>query len=380
MEIDNTLYESVIASQSVSSSSISAYEYARLIKNAMATHNPIKSISVSLDIRDEENLPAFLAAIEEGFSKVGMVKIMEDTEIDPSSPTSYYYVGKDSCLRLFVAGLSGDAAVTTRDPEVEKAFIDIFKPYALSSGDGKGRVCTMSQGKSGKLIIRELGFAGVSFEPENYLPEVGKRYDKVISEFTKKSPAGRLVIFEGPPGTGKTYLTRNLIHDLPHCRFILVPSHLIASLGDPGMIDTLIDERSAAKKAPLVLLVEDADMAVNARMADNMAAISSLLNFCDGIIGSVLDIRVIATTNSKMTDIDHAILRPGRLCEYIHIDKLSAEQANSIYSRLTGQEAKYTKATPLCDVYADAKVPQASGEFSESNPNHFGSVMSHFGF
>jgi SpoVK/Ycf46/Vps4 family AAA+-type ATPase len=90
----------------------------------------------------------------------------------------------------------------------------------------------------------------------------------------------------------------------------------------------------------------------------NMTVIGDLLNYADGIIGSIIDFRIIATTNAKEVEIEEALMRPGRLSKHVHIGYLSFEEANNIYIRLIDADenaprldsGKYT----LADVYAAA--------------------------
>ncbi len=48
-----------------------------------------------------------------------------------------------------------------------------------------------------------------------------------------------------------------------------------------------------------MLIVEDADECLVQRGSDNMSTIASVLNISDGILGSILDVRVLATTNAE---------------------------------------------------------------------------------
>ena len=89
--------------------------------------------------------------------------------------------------------------------------------------------------------------------------------------------------------------------------------------------------------SPLVLLIEDADQCLISRMTDNLPAISTLLNLADGILGRCLDVRVIATSNAKVVDVDKALLRPGRICPgtgVINLPELPGEQAKLVLERL----------------------------------------------
>lgn len=72
----------------------------------------------------------------------------------------------------------------------------------------------------------------------------------------------------------------------------------------------------------------------DARQASNMASIATLLNLGDGILGSLLDLRIVVTTNAAKATLDEAMLRKGRLCRRIHVGPLDRERADAVYDRL----------------------------------------------
>src|SRR5690606_30039505 len=110
-------------------------------------------------------------------------------------------------------------------------------------------------------------------------------------------------------------------------------------------------------KSSIVLLIEDADACLAPRASDNISSISSLLNCADGILGSMLDIKIVATTNQDRLEFDSALVRPGRLSRHITVGELSAEKATEVYSRLTGNDNfKYTESKILADVYIESDL------------------------
>lgn len=109
-------------------------------------------------------------------------------------------------------------------------------------------------------------------------------------------------------------------------------------------------------QGPIVLILEDADQCLVPRAADNISSISSLLNLSDGILGSLLDIRIIATTNAKQEKMDQAILRDGRLSKRIEVNALEYDQANHIFQRLTQSK----NALPMKDQRSEMYPKQNS--------------------
>lgn len=258
------------------------------------------------------------------------------------------------------------------DKEFGKKIIEVFSKNFKSVETDNIYVISTSQDS---LSLNNLGRLKYSFIRDNYEDKVLKGYDYVVSEYNKASPSGRITIVNGPPGGGKTNLLKGMISEIKNSTTILLPSKFVVDLDSPSIVSLLIEERSdrfgalhmddeessSAKKknkTSVLFIVEDADDCLVPRDGANMSTISSLLNYTDGIFGSMLDLRIIATTNADHVDFDKALTRPGRLCKHIIVEALSPEKATSVHDRLTDgkdKEFTYGKKTTLAQVYADIK-------------------------
>jgi ATP-dependent 26S proteasome regulatory subunit len=70
------------------------------------------------------------------------------------------------------------------------------------------------------------------------------------------------------------------------------------------------------------------------RASENINSIQSLLNLGDGILGSLLDLRIVATTNADELKMEAAILRPGRLSRMLEVGFLDPKTAQGVFHRL----------------------------------------------
>lgn len=260
---------------------------------------------------------------------------------------SFYARGKEACI----------SAVST-SPKRMKYASQLFGRLLEHEDPQKGMVYTLAKTMGG-YRVSHIGLAGTPIERTNYSQEVLAAYDHIVEDLNTEAPCGRLSILAGAPGTGKTYLVRSLLGAVPKGAFVVIPPHLVEELGSPEILPSL----TAAKhemEGPIVLVIEDADSCLVPRQANsktgNMNAISALLNLGDGILGSVLDLRIIATTNAREIEMDPAIKRPGRLCKYASVGPLPPADAAQVLYRLTGKKvAQEEKPTTLAEVYLKAR-------------------------
>lgn len=217
--------------------------------------------------------------------------------------------------------------------------------------------------------LSTIGNAGIRLNKINYTDKVNADYNYIVQDLNSKSPSGRITIFEGDPGTGKSHIIRSLLLDVPGAMFVLVPPDMVSSLSGPQLLPLLLRQKqSSSLNGPIILLLEDADKCLVSRQADNINSIQSLLNLGDGILGSLLDLRIVATTNAKELEIEPAILRPGRLSKRVEVNLLDHQFAIKIYKHLLPESnadlslrfpsfAKYSLATIYSFARQDGWIP-----------------------
>jgi hypothetical protein len=214
-----------------------------------------------------------------------------------------------------------------------------------------------------QLYFQKVGVVKNKLIESNYSESVVKDHLSVIEEFHKKNPFGRLAVYNGPAGTGKTNLVENIISsfDNKHFKVALIPSDIVAKLAEPSYIPSLL--QSVSLNQSLVFILEDADdLLVQRSDGKKSGPLSTLLNFCDGTIGRRLNIRVVATTNLSFDSedsefkhkIDPAANRPGRMFKKIHVGKLTAKEASIAISRIAGNEIKVENKMTLAECYEHA--------------------------
>lgn len=247
------------------------------------------------------------------------------------------------------------ATVASTDKALADTMLGVFKTW-VNNAPARGQVFVL--GTSGdKLALMPLGTTNSPFQPENYGAEARAAFAAAVRELTDATPNGRLTVLDGPPGTGKSFYVRGLIHAVEKAQFVLVPADMVSQLGHPQFIPTLLRKK---ENMPIVVVLEDADEALVKRMGDNISSIAALLNLADGIFGELLDVRVIATTNARKLELEPAMMRQGRLSQHIHVGELSPDEAFAALQKLLPNETlvnnPFFKPVILADVYRAARA------------------------
>ncbi len=243
--------------------------------------------------------------------------------------------------------------VTTQQETFDK-FKDKFKGLIQTAPPSNAVLALVSTPNG--LGLSALGQFSQELLTCNYSDAVIKGFEHVKACLATKSPCGRLVLFQGAPGTGKSYMIRSLVSTV-ESTFIIVGSNMIADLSGPSILPILMNTGRDQGK-PITFILEDADVALSNRKSSGMSQLSGLLNLGDGLLGEMMDIRIVATTNAGTMELDDAIVRPGRMCQHLMFDPLSANEANVLYSKLVegkDTETHITKALTLAEVYRMAR-------------------------
>jgi hypothetical protein len=289
------------------------------------------------------------------------------------------YIDKNTVLTIgFSTENNASISVCTTDLQFFAVAENYLKAKLTKrSTNNMGKAHVLSTSFDG-LITKELGMVAVPLNEKNYSEEAKTGIAEIVKDLKSPVPTGKLMIIEGEPGTGKTFLIKSLISEISNAFFVIIPPAMVAKIGDPSIIPVLLrlksndydymsdEEMIQAEKNeqttqanPIVMIVEDGDECLVKRGMDNMGSISSILNLTSGILGDLLDIRIIVTTNAKQDDIDPAIYRDGRLSCHLNIGRLSPDEATVVYRRLmkddTIEYMSDNKPVLLASVYKTAK-------------------------
>jgi hypothetical protein len=112
-----------------------------------------------------------------------------------------------------------------------------------------------------------------------------------------------------------TFYIRQLIKELTKedANILYFSPMMVSSITDPSFINFITNWATGNDNKKGILLIEDADPLLETRSNGRNVGISNLLNLTDGLLNDILKIQIIATFNTKISNLDEALLRPERL-------------------------------------------------------------------
>jgi hypothetical protein len=178
----------------------------------------------------------------------------------------------------------------------------------------------------------------------------GEWHQSFVKKLCEKTNG--LSIFEGRPGTGKTFYLRHLMGELKEShRFYFIPTSTMGILSRPDFIGFWTDQRWHHSNKKFVVVLEDSDAALMTRGSDNREQVSAILNLSDGMLADFLRLQIICTINCSAADIDSALLRPGRLVCHRVFGRLDYTQAARLAESL-GRRLPQARDYSLAEVFA----------------------------
>jgi hypothetical protein len=189
----------------------------------------------------------------------------------------------------------------------------------------------------------------------NYNDDLIRMNTHILENLKKENKSG-LILFHGVPGTGKTTYIRQLIPLLKK-RVLFLPPKMAGNLENPELVNLLLFLKNS------VLIIEDAEELLISRENGNHSGISMLLNLTDGILGEGLGIQIIATFNTKISNIDTALLRKGRLTALYEFKPLTIDKSKLLLNKLGNKNYNVTAPMTLAEIY------NLQDEQYEFNPN-----------
>ncbi len=238
--------------------------------------------------------------------------------------------GHDVLMTAYWRGAGGEYDDDDDDEGAIDITLDIYAGLKLAM-DLKAKVASMFEherlamikwwyvGEQGRTSSRNVYMMKPKtvLHPEFY-PDMGNPYD-FIDEYMSSDAA--VLLLAGPPGTGKTTLLRHMIADRKLTAHVIYDEKLMEQ--DSIFQAFLFDKKSD------VMIIEDADTILSPRERDGNKMMSRFLSVSDGLI-KLPNKKLIFTTNiNDFTNVDAALLRPGRCHAQVHTRPLNLTEAQA---------------------------------------------------
>lgn len=178
---------------------------------------------------------------------------------------------------------------------------------------------------------------------KNYNDDFKPVYDNIVSFLDKNTRRSGIVMLNGEPGTGKTYLIRHLINAVEN-NYVLITSAMAQHIGSPSFVEFLGDNKDS------VFILEDCEDVIMSRNSRFMSGISSILQMSDGLMSDIFNVKFICTFNCDIGNVDDAVLRKGRCVAQYEFGKLDKKKVEVLMKELGHELSEYEDMTHA-DIY-----------------------------
>ena len=263
-----------------------------------------------------------------------------------------------------------DVQITGSDDQTVAAAVATIRGWLPFDAASEGQVTVdfWTLGRFGPAS-RQRRLATVAWDDvrDNYAPATSSAIGALMA--INDGASGKLVLWHGEPGCGKTYALRAIMAQYAaeaDFHYVTDPDRF---LGDGGDYLLHVITQGARKGRRSFLILEDAGelLTVDARERVGQG-LSRLLNVTDGLVGQGLSLLILITTNEDIRRMHGAVIRPGRCLASVKFERFDREGA-ILWLKRRGVDApdRLPDSSTLAELYGIA-----AGAEPTPRSRHFG--------
>ncbi len=282
--------------------------------------NALPNINFIYSLNGEKSLEAFRKAFADRITKVYLREEIGDKDKEYKHDLALIVMNNESVIEF------GDDYCEIlhngTSPEFITEVTTLVRKYRTREKRKKYEINLITTGDQG-LKLRAMEFKRTKLDLSLFYEDDFREIDQLIYKRLNTNDDKGIVLLHGLPGTGKTTYLRYLIGRLKKRVMFLSPS-VAGNIMSPDFIDLLISNPNT------ILIIEDAENIIMDRKTTGNSSVSNLLNLSDGLLADCLNVQIVCTFNSDLSQIDSALMRKGRLIAKYEFGKLSVPKAQQL--------------------------------------------------
>lgn len=184
---------------------------------------------------------------------------------------------------------------------------------------------------------------------DNYPAEVRAHLQELV-DLDQPATGGKLVLWHGVPGTGKTHFLRALAwawREWCDVSYVVDPDQMFERAY--YLMHTVLTTEQTARWH-LIVLEDSGEFMLSDAQKRTGQGLSRLLNLTDGLVGQGLKLLVLMTTNEKVFTLHPAVNRPGRCLAEIAFTQFSHKEA-LLWAKERELVLPHSEEMSLADLY-----------------------------